>query len=176
MKARKFNNYMHIVNGEWAAGVLGMSLQRFGPDLVGERATVKLKFTLKEFPKRKYPESYTVFEHQMAYANNGKAFYWGLGVYNLDRPVSQIKTLDSEKLESMVTERRLYLVVFDWIKQYSPSKTSGKTKISEWEHTFRYAKLKDIPQVIREYEVEKGLVLITEGVNEKDFDFNIQVS
>jgi len=44
--------------------------------------------------------------------------------------------------------------------QYSPSRTSGKTAISEWDNILRYPKYKDIPSVVYKKKVKKGFVYV----------------
>jgi len=57
------------------------------------------------------------------------------------------------------------------MKQYPSHETSGETELSKWENIFRYPKLKDVPETIKTYPVKKGLVHLTEGVNQNDFTF-----
>ena len=166
MKSRKFNSIMPVVNEKWVASVLNMERNPHnGADLVDEKKLLEVKFKLI-FPE--YPQSWTVQEHQLDY-NNGKPCYWGLGTYLLDRPVSKIRTINHEKLEEMVKERTLYIVSWDWMNQYSPHETRGRTEITEWEYTFRYPKLKDLPTTASTHKVKKGLILLTDGVPEEDF-------
>lgn len=159
---------MPFVNHQWAAKVLGMNLnQNPGPDLIDNKKIVEIKFTLVD-SKGIYPLAWTVLEYQLDYADS-KTGYWGLGKYWLDRPISKVKIKNQEDLEKMVIRRELYIVVWDWINQFKPSPTSGETKISKWNNILRYPKLKDVPKTARNYEVEKGLVHLTEGVSEKNF-------
>jgi len=172
-QARRFNSVMPFVHHEWVARVLNMEVNpQIGPDLIDEDKKVEVKFTLlTPQKKRRYPESWTVMEHQMDY-NNGSQCYWALGTYKLDRPVSKIKEsqLQNKKfLEKIVKERVIYLVDFNWMQQYPSYETSGRTEKSEWEYTLRYPKLKDVPKIIQTHEVDKGLVHLTEGVSPHSF-------
>jgi hypothetical protein len=170
MKARKFNTIMPKVNHEWAARVLGMRVNpQAGPDIIDADKAIELKFSLKNGPRGRYPLSWTVLEHQMDYSN-GKTAYWGLGTYTLAYNVSEIKTTEQKELEKLVVARELYIVSWDWMRQYPPHQTEGQTQISRWQNTFRYPKLKDLPDVIETLDVSKGVIYLTDGVNRSDFD------
>jgi len=176
MDHRRFNGkVMPDVNHTWAARVLGMEINtntNGGPDLVDNSKGVELKFRLvgKKCGAESYPLSWNVEEHQIEY-NEGTDAFWGLGTYELNKPVSEIKTKIPSILERMVLERVLWIVRWDWVLQFPPSETSGKTKHSSWEYTWRYPKLKDIPDISRTYGVEKGIIHLTEGVDPIYFGF-----
>lgn len=176
MDARTFNaKIMPIVNHKWAAKVLGMKVNtntNGGPDLVDDSKGVELKFSLvgKECSSKRYTPSWNVEEHQTEYGEGTDAF-WGLGTYRLNKPVEKIVSEIPTVLERMVLERTLWIVHWDWMFQFPPSETSGKTKHSSWERTFRYPKMREIPPTIKSYEVEKGLVHLTEGVDPLYFSF-----
>jgi len=168
MKARKFNSVMPKINYAWAARVLGMTLNpNEGPDLLDDNKVVELKFTLVD-PKGRYSQAWTVLEYQMEYGNGNSAF-WGLGQYWLKYPVSSINTKNPDELEKIVTKRELHLVEWNWMQQFPPHYTEGSTRISVWQNTLRYPKLKLVPKTIRSFEVEKGLVHLTEGINLENF-------
>ena len=170
MKCREFNNVMPIVNHEWAAKVLGMRVNpQKGPDILDDRKVIELKFSLTNGPRGRYPLSWTVLEYQMDYSN-GRIAYWGLGTYTLACNVSEIKTQKQEDLEKIVVARELFIVSWDWMHQYPSHQTGGRTRISEWQNTFRYPKLKDLPGIIEVRDVSKGFIYFTEGVDRKDFD------
>jgi len=175
--ARKFNSIMPIVNETWASNVLNVPRNsERGPDLIDNGKFVEIKFFLikpKDNGAMNYPRAWTVLEHQTEYSEywNGVGF-WGLGTYELKCPVSEIETEDHAKLEGLVKKRELYIVKWDWINQYSTSNCSGKTYTSKWKNQFRYPKLKDIPKTEQTYKVKKGLVHLTQGV--EDYLFNIQ--
>jgi hypothetical protein len=157
MKTRQFNSIMHFLHEKWAAEVLGMKVNAGdGPDLISEDKIMEVKFTLGR--------DWTVLEHQMNY-NNGKVGYWGLGIYSLREDIDRIKIVSSAKLEKLVEKRQLFIVPWEWMYQFPPHYTKGKTKNSEWENTLRYPKLKNLPQTIATYELKKGLVYLTEGVS-----------
>ncbi len=170
MKCRKFNSVMPRVNHAWAASVLGMDVNPYkGPDLVGEEKDVELKFCL--VPAGKRAVSWTAFDYQLQYGETGKSFFWGLGTYELDRPVKKIRTTSPKELEKYVRRRELYIVSSDWVHQFPPHETSGRTYLSQWENTFRYPRLSKLPTIKRTYGVKGGLVHLTGGVPEGLFTF-----
>ena len=100
MKARIFNSVMPRLNEIWAGQVLGMEVNfQKGPDLIDDLKVVELKFCLtgKVCGAEKYPKDWTVLEYQMGYNEKILAF-WGLGLYEIKRPVSEIKSEDIENL------------------------------------------------------------------------------
>lgn len=163
--ARYFNTVMSIVNEKWAARVLTMNRNGKGPDLYDKSKVVEVKFTLLS---KNYHRSWTVLEDQMSYNNEHDA-YWGLGTYALDIPFSQLTATNLGRLEKHVEQRDLYVVKWDWMSQFLPSKTSGKTRKSEWHITLRYPKMRLLPAVVAAYRVHKGRVHITKGVPEEKF-------
>lgn len=174
MNHRKFNGkVMPKVNEVWAARVLGMDLNNnHGIDLIDDSKGVEVKFRLigGECGAEKYPQIWTILEHQMGYGE-GMDSFWGLGNYRLNKPVEKIVSEVPIVLERMVLERTLWIVRWDWMLQFSPSDTKGETRNSSWENTFRYPKMKDVPPVTKTYKVEKGLVHLTEGVDPLYFSF-----
>jgi hypothetical protein len=173
MQARKFNNFMGDVNEKWAADVLGMELCKNGPDLINNNCILEVKFSLLNSQFRKYTPSWTVLEYQMDYEKgySGRSSYWGLGIYSLSTPVYKISNASKEELENLVLNRELWIIPFSWMTQFPPSETRGKTRISEWENTLRYPKIEKIPETIKIYEVKKGKVNLTNGVNANNFSF-----
>lgn len=173
MKARYFNSIMPRLNEDWSARNLGMEVQYFGPDLINEERNtiVEVKFTLigKKCGADKYPINWIVDKNQLSYCNGHDA-YWALGTYSLDRLIKKIRKEDTIKLEKMVLGRELWIVPWEFMGKYTPNFTSGETKISQWEAYLMYPKLKDIPKPIKTYHVEKGLIHLTEGVNQEHFN------
>ena len=167
MKARKFNSIMPRLNEIWAGQVLGMDVNpQKGPDLIDGSKIVEIKFFLtgRECGAEEYPKDWTVLEYQMGY--NGKIpAFWGLGMYEMNKPVSEIRSEDLEELEAMALKRVLWVVPWSWMKQFPPYKTKGETEISSWDNTLRYPKLKFIPRTTKTYRVRKGVVHLTKGVN-----------
>ena len=153
---------MPHLNERWAAEVLGIQLNNHnGVDLIGDNYIMEVKFALpKEF-------GWTVLEYQMAYPKSypKKNAYWGLGIYTLSAPVSKIRDAKEEKLEELVSMRELWIVPWQWMFQFPPSETSGKTKFSEWNNTLRYPKKNKLPEIEETHKVKKGLVHLTRGVS-----------
>jgi len=177
--ARTYNNPVSRTNEIWAAKVLGMEENKgSGPDILGEGKFAEVKFTLihPKGNKGNYPRCWTVLEHQLEFADiwSGQGF-WALELYEIDRPFRKIHTFDPEVIESFVVSRELYLVNWTWMYQFPPHRTKGKTDFTEWDQILRYPKEKDIPKIKRTYEVEKGLVHLTQGVPEYMFDVKINV-
>lgn len=159
---------MPQLNQKWAAGVLGLQLNNHkGVDLIGDRCIIEVKFSL---PKE---NGWTVLEYQISYPDSylDKNAYWGLGEYTLSVPVSKIRAQNEEDLEKLVLERKFWIVPWEWMSQFPPSETSGKTEISEWENTLRYPKKRLVPENVRTYDVPRGVVYLAENVDEKDFPF-----
>lgn len=171
MKARRFNSIMPGLNEEWAAKALGMEINlEKGPDLIDNQKNVEIKFCLtgKRCGAENYPQDWTVFEEQMGY-NGTKPAFWGLGLYELKKPVSEIKSDDLKKLEAMVLRRNLWIVKWKWMYQFPPHKTNGETYISSWENTLRYPKLSHLPGTTQIHRVRKGSIYLTEGVDPEYF-------
>ncbi|MBT4135600.1 hypothetical protein HOD75_03030 [archaeon] len=170
--ARRFNSIMPTVNEIWASRVSGLERNpKKGPDLLGDGKFAEVKFVLVKPQgngKSDYPRAWTVLDHQVEYGEywNGIGL-WALGTYELDRPVQEIKTRDFDELEAMVTKRELWIVNWDWMYQYPVSNCSGSSWTSEWDNSFRYPKLKNLPQPIETYDVEKGLVHLTSDLQKK---------
>jgi len=164
MEARKFNNIMPRVNEIWAADVLGMELNTTGPDLINNDCIMEIKFNINH---KNYPQTWTVMDYQTKYPEKypERHSYWGLGNYTLSISVQEIKTKNREKLEALVSQRELWIVDWDWMNQFPPSETSGRTQLSEWNNTLRYPKRHLLPKIIKTYEVCKGLIHLTENVD-----------
>jgi len=157
---------MKKANHAWAARVLNVPENLHeGPDLIDDRRVVELKFKLMDAESRKW----TVLDYQLEYNKLRGRAYWGLGKYLLDRDVSEVRTTNLEGLESMVRKRLIYIVSWDWMLQFPVRMSKGRTESSEWDNRLVYAKEDYIPKVSKEYNVEKGLVFLTEGVPESDF-------
>jgi hypothetical protein len=160
---------MCFANQTWAAHALDMQVNpKRGPDLIDDKKVVEVKFTLFH-PDRYRHLSWRVLDYQMTYGEDNKA-YWALGLYNLNRPIANINTKNPEKLEEIVEDRTLYIVEWDWMKQFPPYHQKGKTKISEWDHHIRFPKRSKLPKVARRHKVDKGQIMITKGVSLKDFN------
>jgi hypothetical protein len=175
MKARIFNgSLMPCINESWAARVLGMQkTSNGGIDLVNDKKGVEIKFHLvgEKSGAQLYSRIWTILDYQMAYGTAQLPAFWGLGHYELDRPVSKIKTKSPGDLERFVLSRELWIVNWSWMEQFPPHETRGKTKKSSWNNVLRYAKFRCLPKNTRNYEVHGGLVHLTEGVNPELFSF-----
>ncbi len=173
MDARFFNSIMHRFNHEWAATALGMGVnQNNGPDLINGNKSIELKFCLvgEKSGAERYTRGWTVLEYQMDYGENGLLFFWGLGTYELSRPISIIKTREAGRLERYVLKRNLWIVNSDWMQQFPPHRTKGQTKKSSWDNTLRYPKLKSLPRTTVAYRVNGGFVHLTDGIDARLFD------
>jgi len=173
MDPRLFNSLMPAFNEQWAADILGMNWNRAnGPDLLDDNKFVEIKFTLTNSNggnENKYPKDWTLLEHQMEYEKDtGLIGYWGLGLYELDRPVSSIRK--GPDLEQYVTKRELYLVPFEWMNQFPKSHNIGKTDKSSWDYWMRYPQMSKLPKIKKTYPVQGGLVYLTKGVFSRSFD------
>jgi hypothetical protein len=163
----------------WAADVLGMSVNtsNAGPDLLSSSKIVELKFFIRN-PKphphvksNRYPAAWTVDEGQMKYPEDaGKKGYWGLGSYELTKAIRSIPS-NSIDLERFVVpeSRELFIVEWSWMDQFQKSYTSGSTDNTSWESYLRYPKFNRRPETQITYEVEGGVVHLTEGVDLDDF-------
>ena len=171
-KARKFNSGpVPKLNEIWTANVLGMHLNpNSGPDLIDENKIVEVKFTLSQNSKNYF--KWSVLGYQINYSNLSENSFWAFGFYNLEIPVQKIKTQDPEKLEKLITKREVNIVPWNWIYQFNPQRNKGRTEKSAWDYELVSALFNKIPKVVKSYKVEKGLINITEGVNEKLFNLS----
>ncbi len=169
MDARQFNGLMSQANEEWSAKVLGMKRNLSpGIDLIGTFCVSEVKFCLEG---ENYGIVWTVQNHQLAYPKDHpqKNAYWSLGTYKLDSKVKDIETKNISQLENFVRERELWIVKWNWMHNFPPHETNGQSeKTGEWNYTFRYAKKRLVPRTVKDYEVEKGIIHLTEGVRIKD--------
>ena len=156
----------------YVAKALGMQKRISGIDLEGEHAQVEVKFRLLD-PAGRHPKKWVVVNHQKEYSNesNGQPTYWSLGFYRLAKPVASLPhNLKSvERLEQIVTERIMHLVSWDWMKQFPPHYTSGRTQLTEWENILLYARADCLPKISHTFQTPKGPMHLTEGVNPKHF-------
>lgn len=165
---------MHLANETWAAQVLNMQVNpQKGPDLIDEHKVAEVKFCLV-YPDRYKHKSWKTLGHQLAYNTKEKPAFWALGFYQLLKPIAQIRTKDPKELEELVPERKLYIVEWNWANQFPCRKQEGQTERSQWENHIGSPKFRLLPRTIREYNVQKGIVYITEGVSPEVF--NIRTS
>ena len=172
MDPRKFNSHMHFVNEIWAAKVLNMQVSsKNGPDLIDDYKAIEVKFE-RIYPEVKTHKCWRFLGHQLDYNKTYKEIYWGLGFYNLNKMVSDVKQRDLNNLEKFVDYREIYLVDWDWMNQFPLYHQKGKTNISEWDHFIGYPKFRLIPKVILSREVKDGKVFFTQGVNPDRFNLD----
>jgi hypothetical protein len=162
MKSRSFNSVMPKYNEKWAAKVLGMNVNpNSGPDLIDSEKAVEVKFKMFYTDERYFDKCWRVLGHQVDYDKKHSEIYWSFGFYTLDREVKEIRKSDIPKLESFVLNRELYLVEWDWIKQFPKYHHQGKTAISEWNHFLLYPRMnRKFPKIISSEKVEGELFIL----------------
>ena len=170
MKERTFNSLMPLHNEIWSANVLNMNLNpNKGPDLVDENKAVEVKFKILYSNGKYTHKCWRVLGHQLEYNKKFPEIYWGLGFYKLNKEIKNIKT---DKLEEITECRELYLVNWDWMKQFPLYHHKGETRFSEWDYYMLFPKFNLIPPVISEEIVKGGKIFFTEGVNPERFSIN----
>jgi hypothetical protein len=173
MKARSFNSVMPKYNELWAGKGLNMNINNHaGPDLIDGNKAVEIKFKL--IHENKYSDKcWRVLEHQLDYDKIYSEIYWGFGFYSLNKEVKNINKKDIINLENLVNFRELYLVNWDWVKQFPIYLQIGKTKLSSWNHVLLYPRMNKLfPKSILSKEVSGGRVIFTEGINLERFNLN----
>ena len=169
MEPRRFNNYMHLPLEAWAADILGMEHNQHegGPDLYhsaeGDKCCIETKWALvpnTDITDR-HPKAWTVNEKQLDYPKLWGTGYWGLGLYTLDRPVSEVTQEDVDRLADLVTYQELWLVRWKWMDRYTGSVTT--------KGTLRYPKYKDMPNTQYTHESPKGKIHVTSYVPDAYF-------
>lgn len=172
MKPRTFNSVMHFTNERWAARVLNMNVNPGnGPDLIDDDKVVEVKFKLI-YPERYTHTSWRVLQYQMNYPQEfGRTGYWALGTYSLNTSVSAMRKASLTKIENYVVSRELWIVDWNWMKQFPFYRQEGKTEISEWDNTLAFPKKRLLPKSIDSFVVDKGKVHFTDGVDPTEFGF-----
>lgn len=174
MKERTFNSLMPLYNEIWSANVLNMNVNpNKGPDLIDENKAVEVKFKILYSNGKYTHKCWRVLGHQLEYNKKFPEIYWGLGFYRVNKEIKNIKT---DKLEEITEYRELYLVNWDWMKQFPVYHHNGKTKFSDWDYYMLFPKFNLLPLVISEEIVEKGKILFTEGVNPERFNTNNKIA
>lgn len=170
MDSRRFNSLMPRLNEQWSAKVLHMQRNEGnGPDLHDNEKIVEVKFCL--YPNPKNYKKWNLIKHQENYPKReGKIGFIGLGIYSLEIPVSQIRTKELTRLESLVNQREIQIVPYEWMKQFERHETKGETHLSKWAWTFRYMKGNKLPKIAKTISVEGGLVHLSEGIDPKYFE------
>jgi len=174
MKERTFNSLMPRFNEQWVASLLKMKKNPGnGPDLIDNEKAVEVKFKII-YPKGEYTHKcWKVLGNQLNYDKDYPQIYWGFGLYRVKEYVKKVK---QSELEDLTEYRELYLVNWNWVKQFPVYHHKGKTKFSEWEHDIIFPKFSLIPKVIEQKEVEGGKIFFTEGVNPFRFEINTNPS
>ena len=157
MDSRLFNALFKEVNNNWAANVLGMQVSNFGPDLADDRKFVEAKFGLKR-------SNWTLVGKQKDYhlENPNKEGFILLSIYELTKPISKIKK--DELNESLVIGRFAYLL--PW--HLTIPLVIGSGRVDSYKYPDKIA----FPRVTKSYEVEKGVLHLTEGVNPLLFEIS----
>ncbi|MFA5071668.1 MAG: hypothetical protein WC511_04905 [Candidatus Pacearchaeota archaeon] len=170
MKGRKFNSLMPKYNENWSAKILGMEVNSSaGPDLIDNEKAVEIKFKII-YEKRYAHKSWRTLKHQLEYDKDFPEIYWGLGFYKIDKKVEE---MDLEEInEERILERELYIVKWDWMRQFPIYHETGRTANSEWNNYLLFPKFNLLPKTIYECNLESGKLFFTEGVNPKRFDIN----
>jgi hypothetical protein len=168
MDPRTFNSLMPKYNEEWAAKILKMKRNyKNGVDLTDDKKIVEIKFT-KNFNKKNH-YSWKVIDYQMNYPEKeNKKGFWGLGFYELNTPVSKMSS--PKGLENFVNSRELVIVNWDWMNQFKPFLTKGKTELSEWELILRYPKFNKLPEIGEVIDVEGGKIFFSKDIDLKYFE------
>jgi hypothetical protein len=173
MDERTFNSLMPRANENWAAEVLNMQLNpQRGPDLIDDNKAVEVKFKILYSSGKYVHKCWRVQSHQLYYNNGVSDIYWGLGFYNFNEDVKKIKRHDFSNIEKFVNYRELYLVDWNWMKQFSIYHHHGKSERSKWDYYMLFPKFRLIPRTILSKEVNRGKIFFTEGVNPEKFDIN----
>lgn len=160
---------MHFVNEIWAAKVLNMQINpKSGPDLIDNRKALEVKFE-KTSKGVSTHRCWKILGHQLGYDKDYKEIYWGLGFYELNTQIKNVREKDLINLEKIVNYREMYIVEWNWMQRFPLYHQKGKTSISEWDHFIGYPKFKLIPHVISSKEVQDGKIFFTEGVNPEIF-------
>ena len=179
MKARTFNGMMFCYNHDWAANVLNMTTNHPGPDLIDDSKLIELKFFLKNpkpHPKvedYKNKKKWTANDNQLKYPNDWeRKGYWGMGFYELSKPIISIRN-NTINLEQYILSRELFIIHWDWMYQFKKYHTSGIRKDgSPWDDYLRYPNKDLIPKTEKLYIVDRGIIHITNGVDQKGFTFS----
>lgn len=170
MKERTFNSLMPLYNEKWSAQALNMKVNsKKGPDLIDNEKAVEIKFKMLYLSGKYTHRCWRVLGHQLEYNKEFPEIYWGLGFYQVNKDVKNIKT---NELEEITEYRELYLVNWDWMNQFPIYHHNGKTRFSEWNYYMLFPKFNLIPKIIQQQNVEGGKVFFTEGVDPEKFKIN----
>ncbi|MGY4884563.1 MAG: hypothetical protein ACP5NZ_03215 [Nanobdellota archaeon] len=173
MDERTFNSLMPRLNEIWVANVLNMQINsQRGPDLIDNLKAVEVKFKMLYSNGKYTHKCWRVLGHQVDYDKAFQEIYWGLGFYRVNKEVNEVKRSDLINLEKIVDYREIYLVNWDWVKQFPVYHHNGKTKLSEWDYLMLFPKFNLLPGIISEEVIENGKVFFTEGVNPARFNIN----
>jgi hypothetical protein len=171
MQIQRFKNYISYLHETWMGNTLGMDLNpiKNGIDLIDSRKGIEIKSCLiipnSPDHRRRYAK-WTAFDGQWDYdCEYQLPLFWALGSYNLDMPVSRIRTTNPKKLEEHVSQRNFWIIPWEWGKQFQTH--PGK------QHDYRYLRLfptessglASIPPVFKTIKSSGGQIHFTKGVN-----------
>lgn len=172
--ARRINTPLSILHHFWVEKVTGISCRTGdGLDLYDPTRSIGLEVKFSKAEDDFSSISWTVNRHQLDYAFQCKDFFWACGIHYPIKPIHSLANLNSEILERNISFRELYIVRSSWVPQTVTFRlTQGKSKTKEWSSYLGYAYFNNLPPVISSHKVRKGVVYITEGVDERKFNIN----
>lgn len=175
MYSKRYSDAIGDVGEIWAAKVLGMKNNPHpGIDLIDERKGVEIGVTIKN-PGEYKNRSWRKLERDVRFGENGKPSFWGFALYSLPVKISELRERTTQlELERKVTRWSLFILSWGWIYQFQSYHHKGETRNSKWDHWLRFPKFKYMPPVKVSYQVEKGVVHLTEGVPIELFDGQIK--
>jgi hypothetical protein len=170
MKERTFNSLMPLHNERWSAQALNMQINpNRGPDLIDDEKAIEIKFKMIYSNGKYSHKCWRVLGHQIDYNKEFTEIYWGLGFYQINKDVKKTK---ANELEKITEYRELYIVDWEWMKQFPIYHHQGKTKYSDWDYYMLFPKFSLIPRIIQQQNTEGGKIFFTEGVDPERFNIN----
>ncbi len=120
MNPRIFTNRIEQCHKQYLADTLDLTVSNFGIDLINDQIGIELKCRYV-----KYPINFAVHYYQIELFRNlspSKELYWAFLVYDLKKDISKInENILEYDLEKLVYDRRVWLLEWDWINQFSVS-------------------------------------------------------
>ena len=169
--ARRVNTYLSILHHLWVEQAIGVPCKfGAGPDLYDYTKKISIEVKFSKIEENKSEITWTINKEQLTYAHVCNEFYLACGIHYPMRPVHTMSRLSSTTLERNVSFREVYIVECGWVPQTVTFKlTQGKSRTKKWSSFLGYAHFIDLPLVVRSYQVKKGIIHFTEGVDEKKF-------